>query len=84
MHSYRKKQLSSLLTTYNLSHSVYFSLRIQNCKGTLIDNSYTDNKKQHYFSVISTVNVLSHGNGQYLILKNVFTVIKTRSLTSRS
>jgi len=39
----------------------------RNCTGTLLDNTYTDNKKLHDFSVISTVNVLSHGNGQYLI-----------------
>jgi hypothetical protein len=38
-----------------------------NCKGTLLDNTYTDNKKLHDFSVISIVNFLSHGNGQYLI-----------------
>jgi len=70
MNSYRKKQLSSLLTTYNLYHSIYFPLRIQNCNGTLIDNSYTDYKKRQDFSDISTVNVLSHDNGQYSILKN--------------
>jgi hypothetical protein len=84
MHSYHKKQLPSLLITYNLSHSVYCPPRIQNCKGTIIDKSYTDNKKLHDFSVISIVNVLSHDNGQYLILKNVFTMIKTRSSTSRT
>jgi hypothetical protein len=72
------------MTTYNLSYSVYFPPRLQNCKGTLIANSYTDNKKLHDFSAISTVNVLSHGNGQHLILKNVFTMIKTRSSTSRT
>jgi hypothetical protein len=66
-----------------LSHSVYRPPRIKNCKGT-IDNSYTVNKKLHDFSLISRVNVLSHGSGQYLILKNVFTIIRTRSSTSRT
>ena len=82
MHSHRKKQLSSSMTTYNPSHSVYFPPGIQNC--TLIDNSYNDTNRLHVFSVISIVTVLSHGNGQYLILKNVFAMSKTRSSTRRT
>jgi hypothetical protein len=38
--SNRKKQLSSLLTTYNLSHTVNFATRIQNRSSTAIDNTY--------------------------------------------
>jgi hypothetical protein len=39
----RKRQLASLLTTYNLSHAVNFATRIRNNSSTAIDNIFVDN-----------------------------------------
>jgi hypothetical protein len=57
---------------------------MQNFIGTLIDNTSVDNTRLYDFSVIPIVNGLSDHSGQYLILKNVFTMIKSRSSTSRT
>jgi hypothetical protein len=41
----RKKQLSVLLNTYNLSHTICFPTTIQNNLGTAIDNFFLDNSR---------------------------------------
>jgi hypothetical protein len=43
LESNQKKHLSSLLTTYNLSHTVNFATRMQNESSTAIDNIFVDN-----------------------------------------
>jgi hypothetical protein len=52
---------------------------MQNCVGTLIDNTLIDNTRLYDFSFIPIINGLSDYNGQYSILKNVFTMIKSRT-----
>jgi hypothetical protein len=43
--SNNKNQLTSLLTTYNMSHTVNFATRIQNHSYTAIDNTFIDNSR---------------------------------------
>jgi hypothetical protein len=38
----RKKQMNTLLTTYNLKHTVNFATRTQNDSSTAIDNIFVD------------------------------------------
>jgi hypothetical protein len=37
-----KKQVNSLLGTYNLSHTVNFATRVQNSSSTAMDNIFID------------------------------------------
>jgi hypothetical protein len=62
-----KKQLSLLLNTYNLSHTVHFPTRIQNNLGTAIDNIFVDNSRLNSFTVSCIVNGLSDHGAQHLV-----------------
>jgi hypothetical protein len=65
-----QKQLTSLLTTYDLSHTVSFATRIRNNSGTAIDNIYLDNS-------IINLSSLSPLKKAYQIMILKFTQLKT-------
>jgi hypothetical protein len=67
-----KNQLSSLLTTYNLSNIVDFATRIQKKSSTAIDNIFVDNStlKSSYTSPL--INRLSDHDAQFLTSNNIY------------
>jgi exonuclease III len=69
--NHRKQQLSLLLNTYNLVHTVDFPMRVIRNLGTEIDNIFVDNYRVNSFKISSIVNGLSDHDAQYLILENV-------------
>jgi exonuclease III len=54
-----KEQLSLLLSTYNLVHTVDFPTRINRNLGTAIDNIFIGNSRLNSFKIASIVNGLS-------------------------
>jgi hypothetical protein len=77
----RKKQLSLLLNTYNLSHTVYFPTRIQNSVGTTVDYIFVDNSRLNPFIVSPIANGLSDHDAHYLILKHMYAEVNVTCLT---
>jgi hypothetical protein len=76
--SNRKKQLSSLLTTYNLPHTVNFATRIQNRSSTTSDNIFVDNSRLGSSITTPLINGLSGHDAQlqliiYMQLQQSFT-----------
>jgi hypothetical protein len=69
--SNRKKQLASLLTTYNLSDTVNFATRIQNNSSTAIDNIFVDNSRLKTSSTSPVINGLSDYDAQFLTINNI-------------
>jgi hypothetical protein len=57
--SNRKKQMNSLLTTYNLIHIVNFATRTQNGSSTSVDNIFVDNTGFSTSSTSPIINGLS-------------------------
>jgi hypothetical protein len=70
LESNQKKKLSSLLTTYNLSHTVDFATRIQNKSNTAIDNIFVDNSGLGSTITFPPVNGLSDHDAQLLTINN--------------
>jgi hypothetical protein len=69
--SNRKRQLSPLLATYTLLHTVNFATRIQNNACTAIDNIFVDDSRINWSSLSPIVNGLSKHNAQVLKIKNI-------------
>jgi exonuclease III len=67
--SNKKDQLNSLLSTYNLSNTVFFPTRIVNNSATLIDNIFIDSNRS--YTIQSCPNGLSDHDGQSLNLLNL-------------
>jgi len=57
-----KKQLASLLTTYNLLHTVNFATRIQNDSSNASDNTLVNNSGIYLSSISPIINELSDHN----------------------
>jgi hypothetical protein len=70
--SNRKNQLSSLLTTYNLSHTVNFATRIQNKSYTAIANVFVDNSRLNSSYTSPQINGLSDHDAQFLTINNIY------------
>jgi antitoxin component of RelBE/YafQ-DinJ toxin-antitoxin module len=66
-----KKQINSLLTTYNLIHTVNFATRIQNDSRTAIDNIFVDCIRFSSSSTSPIINGLSDHDAQYLMINNI-------------
>jgi hypothetical protein len=79
-----KKQLSSLLTTYNLSHTVNFATRIQNRSSTAIDNIFVDNSRLGSSITTPLINVLSDHDAQLLTINNIYAGTNKVSLKQRT
>jgi hypothetical protein len=82
--SNRKKQLSSLLTMYNLSHTVNFATRIQNRSSTAIDNIFVDNSRLGSFITSPLINGLSDDDAQLLTINNMYAATNKVSLKQRT
>jgi exonuclease III len=76
LESNRKKHLSSLLTTYNLSHSVDFATRMQNKSSTAIDNIFVDNNRLGLTKTSPLINGLSDHDAQLLTINNIYAASK--------
>ena len=84
LESSRKKHLSSLLTTYNLSHTVNFATRIQNESSTAIDNIFVDNNILGSTITLPLINGLSDHDAQLLTINNIHAATKIFSLKQRT
>jgi hypothetical protein len=78
--SYHKAQLSTLLNTFNVTHTISFPTRIYHSKGSAINNIFIDNTRLHSFIVSPIVNGLSDHDAQYLVLKKAFSWNKSSCL----
>jgi hypothetical protein len=67
-----EKKIASLLTTYNLLHTVNFATRIQNNSNSAIDNLLVDNSRISLSSVFSIINGLLDHNAYILTIKNMY------------
>ena len=67
----RKKQLDSMLQTYNLTAIVHFPTRLQDRSSTIIDNIFIDTSKMSTYTVLPLSNGLSDHDAQLLILKDL-------------
>jgi endonuclease/exonuclease/phosphatase family metal-dependent hydrolase len=66
----KKKQLASLLTTYNLLHTVNFATRTQNESSTATDNIFVDNSRLQSSSTSPLIKGLSDHDAQLLTINN--------------
>jgi hypothetical protein len=66
----KKKQLASLLTTYNLSHTVNFATRIQNESSTATEYIFVDKSRLQSSSTSPLINGLSDHDAQLLTTNN--------------
>jgi hypothetical protein len=82
--SNRKKHLSSLLTTYNLSHTVNFATRMQNESSTAIDNTFVDNSRLGSTITLPLLNGLSDHDAQLLTINNIDAATKKVPLKQRT
>jgi hypothetical protein len=73
MESNRKRQLSSLLTTYNLPSTVTFSTQIQNKTCTAIDNIFVDISRLESSTISPLKNALSDHDAQLLTMNKIHT-----------
>jgi hypothetical protein len=67
----RKRQLDSLLQTYNLTAIVTFPTRSQGISNTTTDNIFIDNSKISNYTVSPFFNGLSNHDAQLLIIKDI-------------
>jgi hypothetical protein len=80
----KKKKLASLLTKYDLSHTVNFATRIQNNLSTAIDNIFVDNSRVNLSSVSPIINGLPDHEAQILRIKNILGTINKFPLKLRT
>ena len=66
----RKRQLDSVLQTYNLTAIVTFPTRSQGISSTTIDNIFIDNSKISNYTVSPVFNGLSDHDAQLLTIKD--------------
>jgi hypothetical protein len=64
------KKTNSLLTTYNLTHTVNFARIIQNDSSTAIDNIFVDSIRFSSSSTSPIINGLSEHDAQNLMINN--------------
>jgi hypothetical protein len=67
----KKKQLNSLSSTYNLSHTVHFATRNQNDSITPINNIFVDITRLSSSSTCPIINGLSDPDAQFLTVNNI-------------
>jgi exonuclease III len=79
-----KKQLNSLLTTYNLSHTVNVATRTQNDSSTAINNIFVDSTRLSSSSTCPITNGLSDNDAQFLTLHNTVPATNIVSLKQRT
>jgi len=77
--SNRKKYLSSLLTSYNLSHTVYFATRIQTKSSKTIDNTFVDSSRLGSTIISPLINGLFDFDAKLLTINNIYEATKKSS-----
>jgi hypothetical protein len=80
----RRKHLSSLLTTYNLSHTVDFATRIQNKSSTAINNIFVGNSRLGSTITPPPINGLSDHDAQLFTINNIYAATKKVSIKQRT
>jgi hypothetical protein len=70
----RKQQLSVLLNTFNMVHTVNFSTRLQNNHASAIDNIFVDKLRLSSYVTVPLCNALSDHQAQCLILHKFFAI----------
>jgi hypothetical protein len=78
------EKTNSLLTTYNLIHTVNFATRIQNDSSTTIDNIFVDSIGFSSSSTSPIINGLSDHDAQYLMINNIAAASNLISLKQRT
>jgi endonuclease/exonuclease/phosphatase family metal-dependent hydrolase len=66
--SYRKQQLSQLLGSYNMLHTVNFPTRFQNNHSSAIDNIFVSNSRLRLCNILPLYNGLSDRDAQPKLL----------------
>jgi len=66
-----KKNLDSLLASYNLTSTVYFPTRIQNNSVTAIDNIFINVSKLDHYIISPLVNGLSDQDAQLITINDI-------------
>ena len=79
-----KKQLASLLTTYNMLHTVNFATRIQYNLRPTTDNIFVDNSTVNLSSISPTINGLLDHVAQILTIKNTYATVNKFPLKQRT
>jgi hypothetical protein len=79
-----KKQLDTLLPSYNLSSTVNFPTRVQNSSVTAIDNIFIDVSTHDNYSIFSLCNGLSDHEAQLIVLSDVKVNAKAVSFKNRT
>jgi hypothetical protein len=74
-----KKYLPSLLTTYNLPHTVDFATRTQNKSSTATDNIFVDTSRLGSTTISPLIICLSDHGAQLLSINNIFAATKKSS-----
>jgi len=74
--SNRKKYLSYLLTTYDLSHTVDFATRTQNKSSTAIDNIFVDSSRLGSTIISPLINGLSDHDAQLPTINSIYAAIQ--------
>jgi hypothetical protein len=69
----QKKQMNSLLTTYNLKHAVNFATTIQNDSSTAFENMFDKSTSFSSSSTSTIINGLPDHDAQNLIIKSIAT-----------
>ena len=76
VHNSRRKILDALLSSFNLSSSVYFPTTLQNKSATTIDNIFIDTSKFPNYVVSPLYTGLSDHDAQLITLSNIDIKIK--------
>jgi hypothetical protein len=76
----RKKVLDALLTSYNLSSTVYFPARLQNNLATAVDNIFVDTSKFPNYVISPLFNGLSDHDAQLIKLSDIDLKIQNASI----
>jgi hypothetical protein len=79
-----RRKTSSLLTTYNLSHTVDFATRMENESTRAIDNILVDNSRLGSTITLPLICGLSDHDAQLLIINNMYAATKKVSLKQRT
>jgi hypothetical protein len=80
----QKKQMKSLLTMHNLTHTINCATRIQNDSRTATDNMFVDSTRFSSSSTSSIINGLSDHDDQHLVINNTAEADNLISLKQRT
>jgi hypothetical protein len=79
----RRRQLDSILNSYNLFSMINFPTRNQNGSNIAIDNNFIDTNAFTNFKIIPIINELSDHTTQLLIIQDLYMRIGTNYIKSK-